>query len=206
MANVPTFDVNSGSHPTFKVNVLIASDDVTFLYSLSETLSIRLPTLSITTCISAQAAIRQINAISYDAVVSEFKLLITNTQQLLTTLGATQPPLPLVVVCEIQEYRQAVAALGQEAYDIIPQPISWEYFVQSLRSAIHTHQINLFKANQDEQQSLLNNHHLLQGLKVLLVDDDADGKEVEKTILASFGAEVLALCSVQAALIQLEQF
>lgn len=203
----PPLGVNSSSHPTAEVSVLIVSDDVTFLDSLTQTLNIRLPTLDITTCICAGAAIRQISAISYDAIVIEFRLLTTDGEQLLATLRATQPPIPLVVVCKIEEYRRAVAVLGQEAYDIIPKPISWEYFAKSLRSAIYACQINRFKARTyNEEQSWSTNQHLLQGLKVLLVDDDADGRYTEETMLLSFGAEVLALCSVQAALIQLEQF
>ncbi|MDV2997364.1 MAG: hypothetical protein N4J56_007069 [Chroococcidiopsis sp. SAG 2025] len=42
----PPLGVNSNSHPTAEVSVLIVSDDVMFLDSLSQTLNIRLPTLS----------------------------------------------------------------------------------------------------------------------------------------------------------------
>ncbi|MDZ4879017.1 MAG: Regulator of RpoS [Chroococcidiopsis cubana SAG 39.79] len=203
----PPWDANSSPHLSAEINVLIVSDDVTFLDSLSQTLHIRLPTLGITSYISSGAAIGQISATEYDAIVVEFRLLTTDGEQLLATLRATQPPIPLVVVCKIEEYRRAIAVLGQEAYDIIPKPISWEYFAKSLRSALYSRQINRFKAKTyNEEQSWLTNQQMLQGLKVLLVDDDADSRYTEEIMLLSFGAEVLALCSVQAALVQLEQF
>ncbi|MBK1990663.1 PAS domain S-box protein [Sphaerospermopsis aphanizomenoides BCCUSP55] len=64
----------------------------------------------------------------------------------------------------------------------------------------------------EQQQSLVNNDFvqqqlaILQGLRVLIVDDEADARHLLTTILGQYGAQAMAVASVPAAMTAISQF
>ncbi len=180
--------------------VLLVDDNVTFLYALSEALRIRLPQVNFVTCDSPFKALSQIENTDYDAIVSDIKMPYMDGLELLAAIRGRRPETPTLLITGYEEYQLVVQALRGGAYDIIQKPIDWYYFMISLTSAIHTRHVSRLRANAAMPVSPLNNQTLLAHIKVLIVDDDKDGREMESTALKHCGAEVLAVSSVQSAL------
>ena len=200
-------DAEGGANSTPQACVLLVDDDVTFLYALSEGLRVRLPSVNAVTCNEADKALRKIEKNDYDAIVTKVKMPCIDGQDLLVTIRERRPETPLLLLTRYQEYRIAVQALRSGAYDLIQKPIDWEYFINSLSSAIQRRQMKrLLWRNTTKQESLFNNQTLLAGIKVLVVDDDNDGRSFQEIALKGNGASVLAVDSVRAALEVLEQF
>lgn len=194
------------SDPTTNASVLLVDDNVTFLYALSEGLRIRLRHVNFVTCNSGLAALKQIEATDYDAIVSDIKMPNLDGLQLLSAIRKRRPSTPTLLITGYEEYSLAVQALRGGAYDIIQKPIDWDYFIASISSAIHTKQVNDLSSYKMTRESLLNNRTLLAGLKILIVDDDTDGRNFQSTVLSGCGAQVLAVGSVRKALEVFEQF
>ncbi len=200
-------DADSGANLTPQARVLLVDDDVTFLYALSEGLRVRLPSVNTVTCNSADKALRHIEKNNYDAIVTDVKMPCIDGLDLLVTIRERRPETPVLLLTGYQEYRIAVQALRSGAYDLIQKPIDWEYFINSLSSAIQRRQMKrLLWRNTTKQETLFDNQSLLIGVKVLVVDDDRDGRSVQEIALKGNGASVLAVDSVRAALEVLEQF
>ena len=179
--------------------VLLVDDNVTFLYALSEALRLRLPQVNFVTCNSAFDALHQIDNTDYDAIVSDIKMPYMDGLDLLAAVRARRPETPTLLITGYEEYQLVVQALRGGAYDIIQKPIDWYYFMLSLTSAIHTRQVSSLRASAAMPESPLNNPTLLAHIKVLIVDDDLDGREMQSTALKHCGAEVLAVGSVEEA-------
>lgn len=200
-------DADSGANSTTQARVLLVDDDVTFLYALSEGLHVRLPSVNTVICNSADKALRHLEKNDYDAIVTDVKMPCIDGLDLLVTIRERRPETPVLLLTGYQEYRIAVQALRSGAYDLIQKPIDWEYFINSLSSAIQRRQMKrLLWRNTTKQESLFDHQSLLIGVKVLVVDDDRDGREVQEIALKGNGASVLAVDSVRAALEVLEQF
>jgi CheY-like chemotaxis protein/two-component sensor histidine kinase len=59
-------------------------------------------------------------------------------------------------------------------------------------------------AGADNTDAHLNNSHNLQGLNILIVDDDHDGRYMMETLLSMYGAETLTAASVAEAFLKIE--
>lgn len=192
---------------TALAHVLLVDNDETFLYALSEALRLRLPKLNFVTCNSAFEALSQIENTDYDAIVSDVKMPYMNGLDLLGAIRTRRPETPTLLITGYEEYQLAVQALRGGAYDIIQKPIDLDYLITSLISAIQTRKVSGLRANAAAMpESPLNNQTLLAGVKVLIVDDDTDGREMQSTALKECGAEVLAVSSVQEAMEVFVQF
>lgn len=186
--------------------ILVVDNDKTFLYALSEALRIRLEVVEVDTCHSARRALEQLETIDYDTVVTEVKMPAMDGLELLTAIRQRRPQTPTILITGYDEYHLAVRALRDKAYDILQKPLDWDYFLPVLKSAIQTRQLQRWQAQGLNQQVLIENPALLRGLKVLIVDDDRDGREMLGTALKGYGAQVRVMSSVVAALEIIDDF
>src|SRR6266850_1745131 len=135
--------------------VLIVDDDPALLHALPEALRLRMTGVTVDTADSAPAALDLIAARHYDAIVTDIKMPGMDGLALLTEIRSRLPDTPTLLITGHGEHALAVDALRGGAYDFIQKPIDRDYFVSSLRRAIHTGEAN---RQAKEQQLALARH------------------------------------------------
>lgn len=186
--------------------ILVVDDDKTFLYALSEALRIRLKAVEVDTCHSARGALDKLETVDYDVVVTDVKMPSMDGLELLATIQQRWPQTPTILISSYDEYHLAVRSWRGKAYDILQKPLDWDYFLPVLKSAIQTRQLQRWQVEGQTQEILSKNPALLRGLKVLIVDDDRDGREMQGTALKGYGAQIRVMSSVAAALEIIDDF
>jgi PAS domain S-box-containing protein len=151
--------------------VLVVDDDAALLEALPETLRLRMDGIVVDTCDSAFDALRRIEDVDYDVIVSDIKMPGMDGLALLSEIKERRPTTPTVLITGHGERDLAVAALRGGAHDLVQKPIDRDYFVASLERAIHLRRLDRQVA---EQRRALERHarvldHVGDG--VFLVDD-----------------------------------
>jgi two-component system, sensor histidine kinase and response regulator len=123
-------------------HVLIVDDDPALLQALPETLRLRMSGVTVDTADSAAAALAQITARDYDAIVTDIKMPGMDGLTLLAEILARRPGTPTLMITGHGEYDLALRALRGGAYDFIQKPIDRDRFVASLHRAIEAHELN----------------------------------------------------------------
>lgn len=184
--------------------VLAVDEDVTFLLILSDILQTQHPEIRISRCTSAIEALALMEVNHYDVVITHAVLPDLAGVDFLEAIERQHPGLPVLVTANYGNYPDAMRLMQQGAYDLITKPVDWEYVMASLQSAIRMQQVRRLEMAGDT--SSLEGSTLLQGLKVLIVDDDPGSQDMQKAALVSYGAQVVVATSVQAALDVIEWF
>jgi DNA-binding NtrC family response regulator len=187
-------------------SILVADQDVTLLGSLQEMLRIRLAGVEVVTCHSAAGALRKLEDRDYAVVITGIQLQGSDGLELLAQLQQRCSQMPTILMSDYQDYYVAVRTLRSRVYDIIQKPIDWDYFIRCVSSALQLQQLQRLQAQEHRQPSLLQNPALLRGLKVLVVDDEPDGREMQAFILQEYGARVRMVASAAAALDIIKDF
>ncbi|MBW4659323.1 MAG: response regulator [Drouetiella hepatica Uher 2000/2452] len=186
------------------IRILLVDDDAAFLYALSEGIhrhfEVSEETVEIITCQSATEAFRQVETSDFDVIISDIRMPVMDGLELLDIMRVWQPGTPVLLASSHEDYEVAVQALRGGAYDLLQKPIEWDHFMTSFKSAVQARQIDRMQKEIATQQSSVNSWTLLRGIKVLLVDDDRDGCEMQRMALQAYGANVTAVNSAEAAL------
>src|SRR5881296_1711534 len=132
--------------------VLIVDDDAALLQALPETLRLRMCQVTVDTADSAAAALDQIAARDYDAIVTDIKMPGMDGLALMAEIRRRRPDTPILMITGHGEYDLSVRALRAGAYDFIQKPIDRDRFVASLYRAIRTHTVN--RRGRDRQLAL----------------------------------------------------
>jgi DNA-binding NtrC family response regulator len=135
--------------------VLIVDDDPALLQALPEALRLRMSDVTVDTAESAAAALDQIAARDYDAIVTDIKMPGTDGITLLAEIRERRPDTPTLMITGHGEHALAIDALRGGAYDFIQKPIDRDYFIASLRRAI---QVAELSRRVREQQRALQRH------------------------------------------------
>jgi DNA-binding response OmpR family regulator/anti-sigma regulatory factor (Ser/Thr protein kinase) len=136
-------------------HVLIVDDDPALLEALPETIRLRMPGTGVTTADGAAAALKEIDAVDYDAIVSDIKMPGLDGLGLLAQLRTRRPDTPVLLITGHGEHDLAIRSLRAGAYDYIQKPIDRDYFVASLGRAIQVRQL---RRQISEQQRALAHH------------------------------------------------
>jgi DNA-binding NtrC family response regulator len=123
-------------------HVLIVDDDPALLQALPEALRIRMAGLTVDTADSGAAALGQIAARDYDAIVTDIKMPGMDGLELLAEIRTHRPDTPTLMITGYGELDLVVQALRAGAYDFIRKPIDRDYFVAALRRAMETRELN----------------------------------------------------------------
>src|SRR3989442_1192691 len=151
------------------LHVLIVDDDPALLQALPEALRLRMSGVTVDTADSAAAALDQIAARDYDAIVTDIKMPGMDGLALLAEIRGRRPETPTLMITGHGEHALAIGALRGGAYDFIQKPIDRDYFVASLRRAIQMSELNRrVKGQQDRLESAGDNGY--EGL--ILTDRD----------------------------------
>jgi two-component system phosphate regulon sensor histidine kinase PhoR len=135
--------------------VLIVDDDVALLEALPETVRLRMNGIRIDTSASALDALERIEAIEYDAIVTDIKMPGMDGLALLSEIKKRSPRTPTLLITGHGEHDLAVQALRGGAYDFVAKPIDRDYFIASLERAIGLRQLD----RQVEEQKLALERH-----------------------------------------------
>src|SRR6266513_3215959 len=123
-------------------HVLIVDDDPALLQALPEALRIRIAGLTVDTADSGAAALEQITARDYDAIVTDIKMPRMDGLELLAEIRTHRPDTPILMITGYGELDLVVQALRAGAYDFIRKPIDRDYFVASLRRAMEARELS----------------------------------------------------------------
>ncbi|PYV17395.1 MAG: hypothetical protein DMG21_08425 [Acidobacteria bacterium] len=145
------FWVGSMSQPS----VLILDDDSALLKALSEALRLQMNGVTVDTAHSAAAALDRVAACDYDAIVADIKMAGTDGLTMLAEIRKLRPETPVLIITGHVEHELVVHALRGGAFDFITKPIDCDYFVGSLRRAIHQRQLS---REDKERQLAIENH------------------------------------------------
>ncbi|MDX2097075.1 MAG: response regulator [Leptolyngbyaceae cyanobacterium bins.59] len=193
-------------NPFSPARILLVDENITFLTMLSEALQIRFERLEIISCTSGRAALLKVEVLELDAIVCNVKLPDMDGLSFLEAVQYRQPALPVLLVASYDDGYLVSKTAQYGAYDIVHKPIDWDLFEASLGSAIYIRQIERLRNQITQQQSQAYNLSLLEGIKVLVVDDDRSSGEMQSASLRSCGAEVRTAESVRSALEVLQDF
>jgi DNA-binding NtrC family response regulator len=123
-------------------HVLIVDDDLALLQALPEFLRMRMVGLTVDTADSGAAALDQITARDYDAIVTDIKIPGMDGLELLAEIRTHRPDTPTLMITAYGEHELVVQALRAGAYDFIQKPIDRDYFVASLRRAMDKRELS----------------------------------------------------------------
>jgi two-component system nitrogen regulation response regulator GlnG len=132
--------------------VLIVDDDPVLLQALPQALRLRMSEVKVDTAGSAAAALEQIAAQDYDAIVTDIKMPGMDGLALLSEIRTRRPDTPTLMITGHGEHALAIQSLRGGAYDFIQKPIDREYFVATLRRAIQI--AELARRVKEERQAL----------------------------------------------------
>src|SRR3989441_8030066 len=159
--------------------VLIVDDDAALLQALPEALRLRMREVTVDTADSAAAALDQIAARDYDAIVTDIKMPGMDGLTLLAEIRGRRPDTPILMITGHGEDALAIQALRGGAYDFIPKPIDRDHIIASLHRAIRARALN--RRAKDRQLALEHCAGELEQIaaklggdqaRVLIVDDD----------------------------------
>ena len=163
--------------------VLIIDDDPAVLSALPETLRLWMPGSIVDLCGTARLALDRIEAIDYDAIISDIRMPDTDGLTLLERIKTCRPNTPVLLITGYGDQTLATQALRGGAFDYILKPIDRDYFLSSLRRALHLRHLSrqaeerlrAEAALRESQQSL---HTLVETVPCLLVITDREGRIV----------------------------
>ena len=158
-------------------HVLIVDDDLVLLQALPEALRIRMAGLTVDTADSGAAALDQIMARDYDAIVTDIKMPGMDGLELLAEIRTHRPDTPTLMITGHGEHDLVVHALRAGAYDFIQKPIDRDYFVASLRRAIEMRELS---RRVKEQQLALERH--LNELETIVEERTRELRQTNKVI------------------------
>jgi DNA-binding NtrC family response regulator len=158
-------------------HVLIVDDDPALLRALPEALRLRMAGLKIDTADSGAAALDQITARDYDAIVTDIKMPGMDGLALLAEIRTHRPDTPTLMITGHGEHDLVVNALRSGAYDFIQKPIDRDYFVASLHRAIEMRELS---RRVKEQQLALERH--LNELEAIVEERTRELRETNKVI------------------------
>src|SRR5882762_10074879 len=157
--------------------VLIVDDDLDLLQALPQALRLRMDGLTVDTADSAAAALGQIGAQDYDAIVTDIKMPGMDGFALLAEIRTHRPDIPTLMITGHGEHDLVVHALRGGAFDFIQKPIDRDYFVGSL---IRATQMRELSRRAKEQQVALELH--LNELEAIVEERTRDLRETSQVV------------------------
>jgi two-component system, sensor histidine kinase and response regulator len=123
---------------TSETRILIVDDDPALLEALPEAVHLRIAEIIVDTCDSAVAAVEQIEARDYDAIVTDIKMPGMDGLALLSVIREKRPATPTLLITGHGEGDLGLRAMEGGAFTYIAKPIDRDSFITSLERAIQS--------------------------------------------------------------------
>jgi PAS domain S-box-containing protein len=117
--------------------ILIVDDDAVLLEGLSGMLRIRIPDAQIHTALSAAAGLELLEALEYEAIISDIKMPLMDGLKFMERVKALRPGTPILLITGHGDDALAVQSVTGGAYAFIPKPIDRDYFLAWLERALN---------------------------------------------------------------------
>jgi PAS domain S-box-containing protein len=161
--------------------LLIIDDDPAVLSALPETLRLWMPGSVVDLCGTARLALDRIEAIDYDAIISDIRMPDTDGLTLLERIKTCRPNTPVLLITGYGDQSLATQALRGGAFDYILKPIDRDYFLSSLGRALHLRHLSRqaeerLRAEAALRESQRSLHTLVETVPCLLVITDREGR------------------------------
>src|SRR6267378_8316932 len=157
--------------------VLIVDDDQALLQALPQALQLRMDGVTVDTADSGAAALVQMAAKDYDAIVTDLKMPGMDGLELLAEIRTQRPDTPALMITGHGEHDLVVHALRGGAFDFIRKPIDRDYFVASLVRATQKRELS---RRAKEQQVALERH--LNELEAIVEERTRDLRETSQVV------------------------
>jgi CheY-like chemotaxis protein len=170
-------------------HVLLVDDDRALLQALSQVLPLRIPGLEVDIATSPTTALERIAVVDYDVVALDSTLPGISGLDLLTRIRALRPEAALLFLAGKGDPDLAAEAQRVGARDLIPKPIDLEVFCAAIEQALRLRQ-----TNRQGKESLRTPAPVRDpagpARRILIIEDDIDGREMLRLLLKSWGHEV----------------
>lgn len=162
-------------------HVLIIDDDPAVLTALPEMFRLWLPGAVVDLCGSARLALDRIEAVDYDAIISDIRMPDMDGLTLLEHIKTIRPNTPTLLVTGYGDQTLAMHALRGGAYDYILKPVDRDYLLASVNRAIHLRHLSRHaEEHKHIEQSLRERQRLLEAVieavPYVLVVTDREGR------------------------------
>lgn len=121
--------------------ILIIDDDAPTLLAMREVVSRGIPNASIETAPSAHTALKRIEAVDYDLIVSDIRMPGMDGLELLNQIRKIRPYSPVILTTSYDEPEYATKALRLGAHDLLRKPLDVGQFIASALRGIEKRSI-----------------------------------------------------------------
>jgi len=117
--------------------ILLVDDDRMLLRVLVDVVRIRFPTSTVEGCCSGDDAMRMMEAVDFDVLVSDVRMPGMDGLALLNEVHRRHPRTSIVLMTGLDQYDLAVKALRGGAFDYIQKPVDEQYLSSTIARALH---------------------------------------------------------------------
>jgi diguanylate cyclase (GGDEF)-like protein len=167
--------------------ILIVDDEFAVLDTLAGMVSMQLKDAIVDTANTGEAALREIRATDYEAIITDIRMADMDGLALLKEIRAIRPSTPTILITGLDDHEMSIKALRMGAYDYIRKPIAMDYFLASVNRAITMRQLS---REIDEHKLALEQHasdleRIVQDRTRELSREIAERKQVEEALQES---------------------
>jgi CheY-like chemotaxis protein len=172
-------------------HVLLIAADGPLLQALGQLLPLRLPGAVIETSADAAASLDRIATTDYGVVALDLGMPALEAGAWLARVRSLRPETSILVLAGSADLDLALEALRAGARELVAKPIDWEVLAavigRALRSGPSSH-----RPKEPRPASAVRAENAAAGpaRRILVIEDDADGREVLQIMLQSWGHEV----------------
>lgn len=132
--------------------VLLVDDDQMLLRALSETITLRMSTVTVETVASTEEALALLQEREYSAIISDIQMPGMDGLALLEYVQEHYPDIPVLLITGYNDQKIAMQAVRAGAYDYIRKPIERDDFIAALTRALSTYRLR--QQVREQQQTL----------------------------------------------------
>ncbi|HEX7737729.1 MAG TPA: response regulator [Ktedonobacteraceae bacterium] len=134
------------------IPVMLVDDDQMLLRALSETITLRMSTVTVETVTSTQEALQLLQEREYSAIISDIQMPGMDGLELLSHVQKHYPDIPVLLITGYNDQKIAIEAVRAGAYDYIRKPIERDDFIAALTRALSTYRLR--QQVREQQQTL----------------------------------------------------
>jgi CheY-like chemotaxis protein len=179
--------------------ILLVDSDHALLEALREVLPLRIPGAMVDTSASLSAALERIAETDYEVVALDSTMPGMSGLGLLAQVRALRPDTAIVLITGQTDSDLAAQALRGGAFDVLPKPLAWDAFSAAIDRAVGVRQTSRRReepprAPTPSTTPAKQPERATPGAarRVLIIEDDADGREMLRILLQAWGHQVEA--------------